>query len=393
MRWFVGTAGVFMWFALLASGASAQRTNMINIDASLRNSIGESEKRPVIPTQATTRRPSPAAEQSRTDGTLPSREQLNNGTVTIITAPVGGAYAAMGADMAAVLDDGDNLRVLPMLGKGSAQNLIDILRLRSVDMGFALSDAVEFVKTEYNVPNLDSRVNYIAKVFNADFHILARKEIATIRDLEGKKVFAERNLSYASLRNLFNRLHMTADIDSKTDDVAGIQKVLAGEGDAWFGPIGKVAPLFRNIKNDEGRFHLVAVPYDKAIQDLYFPSAFTSADYPNLVAPGETVDTVAVSSLLMVYNWPVGTDRYNRVAKFVNALFGKFDLLLQPGRHPKWRETSLSATIPGLQRFKAAEDWLAQANQTQAAETKGLREADKAQLFNEFLEWRRRFNR
>src|SRR5215470_9820455 len=204
MRWFVGTAGLFMWTGLLVGSVSAQRSN---IDASLREAIGENNRRPVISTQATTvKRAAPVPDQSRSDGTLPSRDQLNNGTVTIITAPVGGAYAAMGSDMANVLDDGENLRVLPVIGKGSAQNLIDIMRLRNVDMGFVVSDAVEFVKTEYSVPNLESRVNYITKVFNADFHILARKEIRTVRDLEGKKVFAERNLAYASLRNLFNRL-------------------------------------------------------------------------------------------------------------------------------------------------------------------------------------------
>jgi TRAP-type uncharacterized transport system substrate-binding protein len=387
MRWFVGTAGVFMWAAVLIGAVSAQRAN---VNAMLRDSIDDSDRRPIVPTQATTRRPTPAPDAGRSDGTLPSREQLNSGTVTIITAPVGGAYATMGSDLAAVLDDGDNLRVLPMLGKGSTQNLIDILRLRSVDMGFALSDAVEFVKIEYGVPNLDTRINYITKLFNADFHVLGRKEIRTIRDLNGKKVFAPLNLSYASLRTLFNRLGIKADIDSKTDDRTGIQKVLDGEGDAWFGPIGKVAPLFGNIKNDEGRFHLVAIPYERTIQDLYFPSTFTNADYPNLVAPGEVVDTIAVSSILMVYNWPVGSDRYNRVAKFVDALFRKIDLLQQPIRHPKWRETSLSATVPGLQRFKAAEDWLQTA---QAAEARAMPQVDKTQLYNEFLEWRRNLNR
>lgn len=386
MRWFVGIAGVVMWVALLIGAVSAQRAN---VNAMLRDSIDEVDKRPIVPTQVT-KRPTPNPDAGRADGTLPSREQLNGGTVTIITAPVGGAYATMGSDLAAVLDDGDNLRVLPMLGKGSTQNLIDILRLRSVDMGFALSDAVEFVKIEYGVPNLETRINYITKLFNADFHVLARKEIKTIRDLDGKRVFAPLNLSYASLRTLFNRLGIKADIDSKTDDRTGIQKVLDGEGDAWFGPIGKVAPLFRNIKNDEGRFHLVSIPYERVIQDLYFPSTFTSADYPNLVAPGEIVDTIAVSSILMVYNWPVGSDRYNRVAKFVDALFRKIDLLQQPIRHPKWRETSLSATVPGLQRFKAAEDWLQSA---QAAEARATPQVDKTQLYNEFLEWRRKLNR
>ena len=83
---------------------------------------------------------------------LLERDTLNAGTVTVITAPIGGPMSIMGSDMAAVLDDGDKLRVLPILGKGSVQNLIDILRLKNIDMGFVTSDALEFAKTEYNMP-------------------------------------------------------------------------------------------------------------------------------------------------------------------------------------------------------------------------------------------------
>ena len=385
MRWFVGAANVFTCFILLTSSVLAQRTNP---DASLRGSINEVDKRPVIIIQATTpKRPNPAADQVHADGALPSKEQLNNGIVTVITAPVGGAYAAMGSDMAAVLDDGDSLRVLPVIGKGSVQNLIDILRLKSIDMGFVLSDALEFVKTEYGVRNIESEVNYITKVFNADVHILARKEIGTIRDLTGKTVYAQRNLGYATMRNLFNRLGIKANVDFNTDDVIGLQKVLTGVGDAWAGPIGKVAPILRNIKNEEGQFHLVSVPYEKAIQDLYFPSSITSGDYPNLVPAGEIVQTVAVSSLLVAYNWPAGSDRFNRVARFVDALFSKIDQLQQPMRHPKWQETTISAAMPGLQRFKAAEDWLAQ--RARAAEVKSVPQADQTELYKQFLDWRR----
>ena len=385
MHLFVGTVGVFIWLALFSGETAAQR---INTDVILRDSINEIDKRPVILAQGAQR---PAPDRSRPGGTLPTAEQLNGGTVTIITAPVGGAYAAMGSDMASVLDDGDNLRVLPVIGKGSVQNLIDILRLKSIDMGFVLSDALEFVKNEYGVSNIENQVHYITKVFNADVHIVARKEIQTIRDLNGKKIFAERNLGYASARNLFSRLGVKADIDSKADDAAGMQKVLTGEGDAWFGPIGKVAGIIRNIKNDEGRFHLVAVPYEKAIIGPYLPSSFTAADYPNLVAPGETVDTVALSSLLVVYNLPPGSDRYNRVAKFTNALFSKIDLFQKPPRHPKWQETTLTATIPGLHRFKAADDWLIKAA-ARPVEAGGPK-ATEMQLYNEFLEWKRTYKR
>jgi hypothetical protein len=51
------------------------------------------------------------------DGRPPDRDMLNSNTVTIVTAPVGGAFAAMGSHMAHVLDDGDNLRVLPIIGE------------------------------------------------------------------------------------------------------------------------------------------------------------------------------------------------------------------------------------------------------------------------------------
>jgi TRAP-type uncharacterized transport system substrate-binding protein len=316
------------------------------------------------------------------DGALPNRDKLNSSTVTVITAPVGGAFPAMGSDMARVLDDGDNLRVLPVIGKGSVQNLVDIMRLKNIDMGFVVGDALEFVKKEYNVPNIEQRVSYIVKLSNNDLHIVARKEIKTLRDLAGKKIMSERNLGYFSVRNIFDRLHITADIDSVIDDAGGLQQLLNGEADAWIVSAGKVAPIVRNIKNDDGRFHFVSVPYEAALQGVYLPSALSNAEYPNLVAPGEEVDTLAAPVLLMVYNWPLGSDRYNRVAKFVNALFSRIDQFRQPPRHPKWRDTNIAATVPGLQRFKAAEDWLAQ-NKAPRPETAAA--PDLQRQFDQFL--------
>jgi uncharacterized protein len=336
--------------------------------------------------------PGRAAIPRNPDNVLPDRDTLNAGTVTIITAPVGGAFPAMGSDMARVLDDGDNLRVLPVIGKGSVQNLIDIMFLKNIDMGFVVSDAIEFVKTEYAVPNLESRVQYIAKLYNNDLHIVARRDIHTIRDLQGKKIFSERNLGYFSVRNVFNRLNITADIDYRTDDAGGLQRMLNGEADAWIVSAGKVAPIVSTIRNDAGEFHLVPIPYDRALQDIYLPSSLTSTEYPNLVAPGETVPTVAASTLLMVYAWPEGSDRYNRVAKFVDALFSKIGQLQQPGRHPKWRETSLGATVQGLQRFKAADDWLTKHRFEQFISNNNVNvdlknPEQKALLFRQFQDW------
>jgi TRAP-type uncharacterized transport system substrate-binding protein len=341
----------------------------------------------------------PNGDRANTDKA--SNDKTNSGIVTVLTEPVGGAWAAMGADMASVLDDGEALRVLPIIGKGSVQNLIDILRMRNVDAGFVLTDALAFVKTEYGITDLAQHVRYITKVFNSEVHIVARSEITSIRDLEGKKVFAERDTSYFAARNIFNRLHVKADIDFRTDGSLGLQRLLDGEADAWIVSVGKVAPMIGSIRNDAGLFHLVPIPYDRALQDDYLPSFLTAADYPNLIAPGAAVDTLASSAVLMVYNWPPGTERYNRVAKLVDALFGKIKQLQQPPRHPKWREAAIAATVPGLQRFKAAEDWLRRAGETADADlhasvARKLMAAPGAgqkDLYREFLQLRSVNNR
>jgi uncharacterized protein len=328
------------------------------------------------------RNPVDALSRAQTDGKLPNREKLNNSIVTVITAPVGGAFPAMGSDMARVLDDGDNLRILPIIGKGSVQNLVDIMLLKGVDMGFVVSDAIEFFRKEYEVPNIYKRVSYILKLYNNDVHIIARKEIKTVRDLAGKKIMSERNLGYFSIRNILDRLNITADIDSKTDDALGLQKMLNGEVDAWVVSAGKVAPIARSIRNDGGKFHFVAVPYEAELQDLYLPSSFTSAEYPNLVPPGEHVDTVAAPVLLMAYNWPEGTERYARLTKFVDAMFSKIDQFHESSRHPKWRDTALTTSVPGWQRFKAADDWLTQHN---VAAGSASAPADMRARFEQFL--------
>jgi len=336
---------------------------------------------------------------------LPQRDLVNAGTVTVITAPVGGPMSVMGSDMANVLDDAENLRVLPILGKGSVQNLIDIMLLKNVDMGFVVSDALEFVKTEYNVPDITNRVRYIAQLFHNDVHIVVRQEIRTLQDLNGRHVFAERNIGLPAARIIFRRLGISAEIDSHTDADGGLQKLLSGEGDAWIASVGKNAPVIKNIKNDGGKFHLLSVPYDRRLQDVYLPESFSADEYPNLVPPGSKVDALAAPTLLMVYNWPAQSERYKRVARFVDALFDNIGRLQEPPRHPKWRDTVISAAVPGLQRFQPAQDWLNARTGSAPAATPvraeefrrflvqrngsaNVSSAQAARLYSDFLRWR-----
>ena len=343
--------------------------------------------------------------------TIPDRNRVNEGTVTVITAPAGGATSVFGSDMARVLDDDETVRVLPVLGKGPVRNVIDVLYLKSIDMGIITTDVPEFYKLQYKIPDITSKLRYIAKLYHNEVHIVARTSIKSIFDLEGKRIVAPADVGYHAARVIFSRLNITpASIDNQTDDAKSIQKIIDGQVDAYITSTGKVFPLARNlIKNENRALHLVPIPYDRRLQDLYLPTTLSSEEYPNLLSPGQTINTVAASQLLVTYDWPQDSERYKKVARFVDAFFSKIDEFQKPPRHPKWSESSITAAIPGWQRFKASEDWLAAHNLTPPAtaavdadrskfekflsERRIQGETDPAKreaLFRAFLEWQKR---
>ena len=152
---------------------------------------------------------------------------------------------------------------------------------------------------------------------------------------------------------------------------------------------------------NDGRFHLATVDYDKPLQGDYLPARLTSKDYPNLIGEGESVDTIAVPAVLAAYNWGTNTERYRKLALFVDAFFTKFPNFQKPPFHPKWKEVSLAAPLPGWQRLPAAQQWLDAhgleqgarnrfddfLQQNPAAATGAQSEADKEALFKQFQAW------
>jgi TRAP-type uncharacterized transport system substrate-binding protein len=310
--------------------------------------------------------------------------------------------------MARVLDEKDKLRILPVLGKGPVQNVIDLLYLKNIDMGLVTTDVPEFYKIQYGAPNITDRLRYVMKLYNDEIHIIAPTEIKTVFDLEGKRIEAPKDVGLYSAKAIFSRLKINVSFDPTylNDDTGALQQVVDSKADAWIVGTGKVMPIARNLKNENRRLHLVSIPYDKRLQDLYVPSEFSSDEYPNLISPGETVETVAASVLLAVSHFPEKSERYQKVAKFVGALFSRIDEFSKPPRHPKWKEASITAIVPGWQRFKAAQDWLdrrlEQNNAAQAASLakfksfmahegrSNLSQEELEKLFAQFLEWERR---
>jgi TRAP-type uncharacterized transport system substrate-binding protein len=331
------------------------------------------------------------------------KQRQNNWTVGVAGGNMDGTYLRFADELGKVLDDGDELRVLPIISRGAAANLQDLLYLRGIDVAFTQSDVFEYFRTQRKTPNLETRVQYIIRLPVAELHVTARADIRTLEDLRGQKVVFGPPGSSPTMTGpiVFPRLGIPVEpvfVDFST----GMKMIRSGEVAGLLGVVSKPVDFWSKIPPNTG-LHLLPVPYTKALADLYVIGEFTNADYPNLIPPGERIDTIAVPSVLAVYNWPKNSDRYRRVERFVQYLFNRWDKLTQPPFHPRWRDVNLAATVPGWTRFSVSEELLQRTGQGSADQaiardfqtymSREVRaaprsEADRDALFRQFMLWR-----
>jgi len=351
--------------------------------------------------------------RSQADSRQEWAARLNANTVTVISGNPNGGYLYLAYDLSAVLDDGDNLRILPVVGKGAYANARDVLHLKGIDLGFSRTDVLKhLVESNELGRNIANRLTYIAKLYNEEMQILAGPGVEKLEDLTGKKV----NFSDAgsgtqfSTRRIFKALGINAiEVNMGQGDAYELLK--KGEIAATVLISAKPSGSFRRFKLFEGA-KMLSVPYTPELEADYFPAVISHSDYPDLVPEGEEIDTVAVGAVLISFNWKENTDRYRRVAKFVDAFFSNIAKFKQPPRHPKWRETNLALNIDFLKRFPRAQDLLDEIAKARAAAVEELRadavpaqgidpELARAQaaraapndpleqerLFNKFMDW------
>ena len=332
--------------------------------------------------------------------------RINGNTVTVVSGNPNGTYLSIAYDISAVLDDGDDLRVLPVIGKGGGQNVKDILYLRGVDMGITQSNILRYFNESGEVGrNIENRMRYIARLYNEEMHVLVRPEYNTLQDLRGKKVnFSDIGSGTQTTSKLiFQDLKIPVQ-EVNMGQADAFEALKKGELDATILIAGKPTGAFAKLAPNPA-YKLIPIPYTPELFEHYLPTKLSNEDYPSMIPKDQPIDTIAVSAVLAVFNWTPNTDRYRRVAKFTEAFFAKFPQFLEKPRHPKWKEVNLAAELPGWTRFAAAQELLEKdkdpnksADLKQAFEQfltkmsaqEGGRTASKArreELFVKFLEW------
>lgn len=246
----------------------------------------------------------------------------------------------------------DGLRILPIAGDGSLQAVNDLLRLDAVDVALIPSDTVAYAEAQGLLSDAEGKIAYLARISSLPVLVVARKNIANITGLANQRIstgpaqsagFATGELLLGNLGLPFKRVPK-----SGADAIAALQ---AGEADAAV-VLGVPAELARL---DPQQFHILNLPLPAGMERVYAPAMVDAPQALRLAPPGGSIETVASSLVLAVYNWPRSNTHSTKLKLLSDNFFrlsrAEQQKLVEPG-------TNIAATVVGWQRHITAVDAL-----------------------------------
>ncbi len=334
-----------------------------------------------------------------------SSQSVHPGTVGVISGDVDSTGIRIASDLSRLLDNGSELRIIPIVGRGSVQNINDLLTLKAVDIAILQSDLMARYLKANNQSGIQSRMQYVAKLYSEEFHVLSRMQFLCLADLTNRRVsFGPKDSGVAITAETVFEANGIAVEPLYLDHEDALDRLKRGELDAVVYIGGKPSRAFDSVTHKD-KVHFLDVDYLPALQGSYLPAIITSEDYPNLVATNESVATVGVSSVMAIHNWPPQSERFKVMTRFVEKFFADVEKLKTGSFSPKWREVNIREPVKGWQRFQPAERWLlsnapavAPAVAPQAAqqlktmlqkfvESQKGSPSDQEELFNQFVRW------
>jgi TRAP-type uncharacterized transport system substrate-binding protein len=349
----------------------------------------------------------PSAEQRAFIQQQALRTKLNDSTLLVATSHPSATYFGMASDLAAVVSGTDGMRILPVASNGGALTLRDLLFLRGIDMAIVPSNVLMHAKANEALGGgLTQRLAFVTRLYSEEVHLLVGRSVGSIEDLRGKQIAvpSDDGTAQFAAQDLLGRLQLGAELVTASPADA-IDKVRAGSLAAAVLVGGKPLPQLLRLPRD-GSVRLLDLSFARSLDEAYSPAVFVADDYPALVPPGQMVETLAVSPVLLTNSGKGSEEAARRVARVIPVLFGGLSGLALADRHPKWRDVNLAATLPGWSRFAAAEQWLAKAREQQAGSLQkrfedflratrqpgapDLSAAERKKLFDEFVGWTRK---
>ena len=279
------------------------------------------------------------------------------GTVTILTdgiaEPNGRATRAINELAKDIGNVRGNIRILPIAGHGAAANVRDLIQLRGVDLAILNSDIFLFLDQTRQYPTARNHIRYVTHIYNQKVYLLVRKEFNTIEDLRGRKlgVLSSGGGSHITAMTLFRLLGIDVALHALGSDALLDDPSL----ETLDGVLLLSDELARVRLSAQARQDLRVLPIGltPALRSAYRPAVIEPQELSGLPVAGNT-ETIAVSTLLAVYNWTPSQARFADVSNFATGLFSALPRLRQ-NAGSLWRQADLNAQIEGWPRYSAAQ--------------------------------------
>jgi TRAP transporter TAXI family solute receptor len=260
---------------------------------------------------------------------------------TMATGPSDGTYFQIGQDIKNVAGkDGVELQVTP--SKGSIEN-IQLLGTGKVDLAIVQLDALRFasdVLKEYKGLDLFDRIKVVLNLYPEEIHVLSNnKDIQTFYQLEGKRVSigTEGGGSALSAAVLFSVYDINAKVSFETFDEA-LKKISDGALDAVIFVGGAPVPFIDKLS---GKLHMVRLPTNPALEQIYFRTRLSKAQYNWIQAD---VETYAVPASILVVDRRDENYASQMQQLVLSVLQGREHL--EKNGHPKWKSSIVQTYFP-----------------------------------------------
>lgn len=275
----------------------------------------------------------------------------------MVTGPATGTQIQFGRDIAGVAKT-VGLDILVKESQGSIDNIKRMDSQENAALGIVYADVLNYLSRSEKpeMRQIASRLRLIFPLYPAEAHLLARRSIQTLGDLQGQRVVAGESGSGTWLTTM-NLLQLTGVKPAELlnmSQLQGVTAVLKGEADAMFLVAGKPVSLFTKVGNliDKPEFapllanvHFVPLNDPRLLRE-YSPATIGPADYNWMTSD---VPTIAVKAVLMSFDFsskpsPYFAQRCRQLATLGQAIRANLGQLRKTG-HPKWKDVNLDEAV------------------------------------------------
>jgi len=286
-----------------------------------------------------------------------ARLRLSADNISILGGQDGHTIGRFTSELADDLKDLP-LRIASISSPDPVNNIAQVLYAKGIDSALVPLDVLDYAIEEDIYPGIKDKVVYTTELFPQEFHLITTPDITTIDDLVDKPVgMGTKDSSSAFTASfLFDALNIPVEpVYIAPRRALGLLR--SGELAAVVVIAGKPAPLLLE-EGYASDLRLLEVPPLEG--SPYRKAEISAAEYPGMMAAGSSIDTFAVRTALITYNWRTSNQRYAALSTFIAALFDKLSSLQgnSAGLHPKWNDINPFAEIEDLSRFGAAQSWL-----------------------------------